>query len=427
MNEKSYNMYLKMLKLACRNVRAAICQENGITDTSQVQVKIRDRDGLVNIVAAIVSTPDSADTIYATRVERRLVIVSDVTILHQINAASVFIKSILKSRSARICQKQMVNYLMAERYLDAAWDYDMQNKTEDDSMPNVEYAKSVIIDRYSLNFIGGFLLTERPRIEPTILNGLKTQAFDERYSLMTEEQNAKIADRRYAREFESRTDVFLASSPVSFKVDTVKDTEQKSMIDVFINKSKTSETDIIAQLYQTSFANIPLQKRRRRFVNLKSKNRDVEICPENALGVKRQFSQIEATTKHTYIMNYFNDNMQLGSDRSSYYFEQEAWMYKYMWQTDGIIYAQSGNIYLPDGTAIAIPDSMTDYEFFHRINTVYAALFGFTPEDAVGGANWLIDSIRSAYTDEGNALYRLTVIDKRLENITAEREEQSKW
>ena len=196
---------------------------------------------------------------------------------------------------------------------------------------------------------------------------------------------------------------------------------------LFIKKSKTSETDIIAQLYQTSFANIPLQKRRRRFVNLKSKNRDVEICPENALGVKRQFSQIEATTKHTYIMNYFNDNMQLGSDRSSYYFEQEAWMYKYMWQTDGIIYAQSGNIYLPDGTAIAIPDSMTDYEFFHRINTVYAALFGFTPEDAVGGANWLIDSIRSAYTDEGNALYRLTVIDKRLENITAEREEQSKW
>ena len=193
MNEKSYNMYLKMLKLACRNVRAAICQENGITDTSQVQVKIRDRDGLVNIVAAIVSTPDSADTIYATRVERRLVIVSDVTILHQINAASVFIKSILKSRSARICQKQMVNYLMAERYLDAAWDYDMQNKTEDGSMPNVEYAKSVIIDSDSLNFIGGFLLTERPRIEPTILNGLKTQAFDERYSLMTEEQNAKIA------------------------------------------------------------------------------------------------------------------------------------------------------------------------------------------------------------------------------------------
>ena len=193
-------------------------------------------------------------------------------------------------------------------------------------MPNVEYAKSVIIDRYSLNFIGGFLLTERPRIEPTILNGLKTQAFDERYSLMTEEQNAKIADRRYAREFESRTDVFLASSPVSFKVDTVKDTEQKSMIDVFINKSKTSETDIIAQLYQTSFANIPLQKRRRRFVNLKSKNRDVEICPENALGVKRQFSQIEATTKHAYIMNYFNDNMQLGSDRSAYYVEQEVWM-----------------------------------------------------------------------------------------------------
>lgn len=427
MNDKSYNMYLKMLKLACRNVRAAICQENGITDVSQVQVKIRDRDGLVNIVAAIVRTPESADAIYGTRVERRLVVVSDTALLHPVNEASVFIQSILKSRSARICQKQMVNYLMAERYMDSAWDYDMQNKTEDGSMPNLEYAKSVIIEKYSLNFIGGFIFTERPRIEPSILSGLKVQAFDARYSLMTEEQSVKMADRKYAREFETRTDVFMSASPVSFKVDTVKDSKQKSMIDVFINKSKTSETDIIAQLYQSSFANMPLSKRRRRFVNLKSKNCDVDLCPENALDIKRQFSQIEATTKHTYIMSYFDDNMPLGSERAAYYFEQEAWMYQYMWQTDGLAYVQAGNIHLPDDTIIAIPDSMTDYEFFHRINTVYAALFGFTPEDAVGGVNWLIDSIRSAYTDEGNALYRLTVIDKRLENIEAKRKEQSRW
>jgi hypothetical protein len=172
---------------------------------------------------------------------------------------------------------------------------------------------------------------------------------------------------------------------------------------------------------------MPLQKRRRRFVNLQSKNRDVELCPERNLSIKRQFSQIEATTKHTYIMNYFNDHIGSAEDRRLYYFDQEAWMYKYIWQIEGNIYSQAGNIYLPDGKALSIPDSMTDYEFFHRVNTVYAALFGFTDSDVVGGNNWLIDSIRKAYTDEGNALYRLSIIDKRLEAITIAREEQKKW
>ena len=109
MNEKSYNMYLRMVKLACKNVCAAICQENGITEKDQVQVKVRDRDGLVNIVAAIMQSPDSAETIYASRVEKRLVIITDVKLLHAVDATTVFIKSILRSRSARICQKQLVN------------------------------------------------------------------------------------------------------------------------------------------------------------------------------------------------------------------------------------------------------------------------------------------------------------------------------
>lgn len=427
MNEKSYNLYLKMIKLACRNIVTAICQENGITEENQVQVKLRDRDGLVEIVAAIMRTPDSAETIYASRVDRRLVISSTVTLLHSVNTTSVFIQSILKSRSARICQKQITNYLMAERYLDSAWDYDKQFPSEDGSMPNLEFAKNIIIGKYSLNFIGGFLLTERPRIEPTILQGLRSQAFDKRYALTTEEQNNDLVNRRYTSEFGNRNDVFLTASPVAFHVDTSKDSEQRSMIDVFIRKTKVSETDIIAQLYQSSFADMPLQKRRRRFVNLKSKNVDVEICPERNLSVKRQFSQIEATTKHTYIMNYFNDNMGQQVDRRAYYFEQEAWMYKYIWQIDGAVYSQAGSIYLPDGKSVKIPDTMTDYEFFHRINTVYAALFGFTPDDVVGGNNWLIDSIRSAYTDEGNALYRLTIIDKRLEAFKAERKEQGIW
>ena len=102
-------------------------------------------------------------------------------------------------------------------------------------------------------------------------------------------------------------------------------------------------------------------------------------------------------------------------------------MYQYIWQTSGAVYSRDGSIYFPDGRAIAIPSAMSDYEFFHKINTVYAALFGFTSDDAVGGSNWLIDSIRSAYTDEGNALYRLAVIDERTKHITSEREAIKKW
>ena len=102
MNEKSYDMYLRMVKLACKNVRAAICQENGITEKDQVQVKVRDRDGLVNIVAAIMQSPDSAEMIYASRVEKRLVIITDGKLLHAVDATTVFIESILKSRSAII-------------------------------------------------------------------------------------------------------------------------------------------------------------------------------------------------------------------------------------------------------------------------------------------------------------------------------------
>ena len=42
---------------------------------------------------------------------------------------------------------------------------------------------------------------------------------------------------------------------------------------------------------------------------------------------------------------------------------------------------------------------------------MYASLFGFTADDMQG--NWLYDSIRRAYTDEGVANYRLALINAR--------------
>ena len=54
-------------------------------------------------------------------------------------------------------------------------------------------------------------------------------------------------------------------------------------------------------------------------------------------------------------------------------------------------------------------------QFFHKVNTTYAALFGFRDrEDSRGGREWLYDAIRKAYTDEGMADYRLAMIDAKL-------------
>lgn len=420
MNEKSYNMYSKVIKLACRNVKLAFCQENGITDTGHVRVKIRDRDGLVTITAAVFKNPESAKAVFSSRVQKRVSVLTELTDTKPIDIADVFIGSLLESRVSRVCQKRLILYLMAERYLMAAHSYDEAHPGEEKDQ-YLNYAKGVITERYSLNFIGGFVFDEGPRIESSVLTGLRELAFNPMYALTSEELTMKTVDRRYAREFESMRDVFVTGTPVAFDITDSKRVSDKSMIDVFVKKHKLSENEIITQLYESSFATMPLYKRRRRFVNLKSKNRDVEICPVGSLRIKRQFAQIEATTKHTYIINYFNQNRQLSADTDTYFFEQEAWMYHYMWQTTGVIYHQAGSIYLPDDTIIEVPENMKPWEFFHRVNTVYAALFGFTPEDARGGNNWLIDSIRSAYTDEGNALYCLMLIDNRIKEVKAER------
>lgn len=420
MNEKSHNLYLRVVKLACRNVKSAFCQENGIIeDADRVHVGIRDREGLIEIVSFIFKNPESARAVFHTRVKNRVTVMSDFPNIHDIDAADTFISSVLESRRSRISQKRLIMYLMTERYLASAYDYDKSHSNTENEC--LSYAKAMITDKYSLNLIGGFLFENRPLIEPSVLMGLKAAAFDSAYALSSEEYTMKLVERRYVKEFESRGDIFVTDTPVAFDMTPGKDAIGKSMIDVFVKKHKLSENEIITQLYESSFANMPAHKRRRRFVNLKSKNRDVEICPIGALKIKRQFAQIEATTKHSYITDYFNKNRPLSADMDSYMFEQEAWMYHYLWQTDGVIYHQNDQIYFPDDTVIEIPDSMKPWEFFHRINTVYAALFGFTQEDARGGSNWLIDSIRKAYTDEGNALYCLMLIDNRIKEIKSER------
>lgn len=420
MNDKSYNLYSKVIKLACRNVKSAFCQENGITDTKDVHVKIRDRDGLVAMVASMFKNPESARAAFTWRVEKRVRIVCDYPNIHAIDVPDVFIGSVLESRMSRISQKRIIIYVMAERYLAAAYDYDRSHPS-DEKDKCFNYAKSVLTEKYSLNVMGGFSFTGRPCIIPSVLSGLKASAFNPMYALYSEEMTAKLAERRYVKEFESRGDTFVTKTPIAFDMSPEKDVSDKSMIDVFVRKHKLSENEIITHLYESSFANMPLHKRRRRFVNLKSKNRDVEICPIGALKIKRQFAKIEATTKHSYIMNYFHKNKPMSADTETYLFEQETWMYHYLWQTDGVIYHQNDQIYFPDDTVIEIPDSMKPWEFFHRINTVYAALFGFTKEDTRGSNNWLIDSIRKAYTDEGNALYCLMLIDNRIKGIKSER------
>ena len=97
-----------------------------------------------------------------------------------------------------------------------------------------------------------------------------------------------------------------------------------------------------------------------------------------------------------------------------YYYQQEMKMYQHMWGTEELVYIKGGRMYFPNGTSIVVPHNTEPWSLLHKVNATYGSLFGYTSDDAEGGSNWLYDSIRCAYTDEGLAEYRLAMIDARL-------------
>jgi hypothetical protein len=119
-------------------------------------------------------------------------------------------------------------------------------------------------------------------------------------------------------------------------------------------------------------------------------------------------------------MDSYADRIKQGQgiDTNRQFFNFEANMYRKLWNIDKPIVYRNGKLIFPDGAIAAVENGKLPFETLHKINAIYAALFGFGPDDISNPTDWLYNSIRAAYTDEGNAMYRMAMIEARLKGRT---------
>ncbi len=420
MTTKNYNVYIKMIKLACNNVKTEICKLN-LFKESQVQVKIRAKDTLVVLTERIVKHSKNAITLYSKKADKFLVIRCSEPTIHMATASEIFVESIVKSRDARVAQKRLVELGAAEHFLHDAYVYDTKHPVSDKKFLAIEKAKDIVAAVYSLNILGSFDFTAiGPKINDKVKETLEEMAYNPKFSFLTKEQVDRLTENKYVSEFKKQLSVFEKKDTAAVENTVKMDKVRKVVKQARVHSKETpitSKTLLLTDLYRGAFAELPLSNRRRKFINLKVRNNDILIAPKSALPTKRQFASIESMTKHNYIMDFYADQMPVDMDPSNnaqYLFRQENKMYKYMWGVVQSVHYQQGRLVFPDGTNMVVPKDEAPHEFFHKVNTTYAALFGFTREDERGGKEWLYDAIRKAYTDEGTADYRLAMIEARL-------------
>lgn len=425
MNEKAYNMYLKMIKLGLLNVKSEITRLNMFNE-GELQVKIRGKDTLIKYVEAIVKDPKNAVANYKDKVDRLIVTRSNKPQIRTTSASTIFIESVIKSREARVAQKHLIDYSLAERYLQEAWEFDSKNPGLRRGETAIDKAKEVIAKTYSLNFLSNLVTNAgNPHLDETVKENLIKKAFDRKYSFATQETTQHVIRKRYQAEFVPRLSLFTLKNEArenALKIDAIRSSSKtpaakRSPFHSVKETAVTSETLMLTELYKGTFAALPFTNKRRKFVNLKLRSNDILVCPIRNLAIKKQYSDIESMTKHTYIYDFYRDQMPSNldeTDAAQYYFRQENHMYQYMWGTKNSVHYQSGRLYFPDSTNVIVPPEYKPYEFFHKVNATYAALFGFGPQDVRGGKFWLYDTVRKAYTDEGTADYRLAMIEARL-------------
>lgn len=406
MNDGVYNRCIKMASLACENVKRDLASVNHIQNANSIRIKVRSKETLADYIEKMMKSSQNAMAIYRSRIQSLLVIESDDKRLKNISdAGEYFIKSIMRSRDARVCQKYLIDLLAAELYCKDAFSYDKRCPYKQVSESAMEMAKNVVSRKYPLNFMDNFDFSGEPHIKEDILENLRKQAFNRRYAFGTFEASVDIAAKKYEKEYLARRDFFTENR---------KD-KPKKVFQSLKDRAFTPESLIIADLYRGAFAHLPAQNKVRRFVNLKARNRDIEICPPKNLSMKRQFATIDAMTMHRYIYDFYTDNKPSdiqGKDIDIYYFRQELAMYRHMWGETANVTYRNGRIVFGDGSSVELPSDVSPYEGLHRVNAAYGALFGFTPDDMKG--DWLYDSVRQAYTSEGMAEYRLAMIEAKL-------------
>ena len=417
MNDKVYNRCLKIARLGCESVRRGLAVANNIQNQDVISVKVKGRDKLVEYVEKIMKHSTNALAVYRSRVHSLLVVESDdKRLVKTAIAGELFIKSVLKSRESRMCQKQLVDLISAEIYFQEAALYDRRYPYKQIADSAIEYAKHVVLRLQPSAFMKYFQFDSKPHIDENVYKTLVTQAFDKRYALGTMENIKELANKKYESDYVSRKDFFVETNrKTGVSVSDTRLIEAKRTITSVKDRVFTPESLIIADLYKGAFANLSSQNKIRRFVNLKARNSDIDICPIRNLSAKRQFATIDAMTMHRYIYDFYTDHKPaniMSKDLPIYYFKQELGMYRNMWGEDANVIYKNGKLYFGDGSSVAVPDDVAPHEGLHRVNAAYGALFGFTPDDMKG--DWLSDSVRQAYTSEGMAEYRLAMIDARM-------------
>lgn len=429
MQEKMYNLYLVISKLAGNSVRRAICQENGMDDLKAVSIKFGGRNTIVQLVSDIMGY-NKSNTVdkFKKTAEKLVTVKSNVVIRHQIDNAKVFVESIVKSKDSRNCQRYLVDYLMAERYFKEAYDYDVLHHVNA-KKSSVEKAKAVIRDMYSLNFLSGFFFDGPcPKLDQHLKEQLCSRAFDPLYSCTTEEKTMELMQKKYLKEFSSRKEAYISDATDTerfFRAENMRrrlDATNKPAVRAAEEKAiqNSANPAMNVDLYRSMFIQLPTERRKRRFRNLKHMNSDILTCHKKELNYKQQYANIEYKTKHSFIQDCYTDKLgqAKGIDTNRQYFNFEANMYRKLWDIDKPIVYKQGKLYFPDGAIAAVEKGRPPFETLHKINAIYAALFGFGPDDISNPTDWLFNSIRAAYTDEGVALYRMAMVEARLKGRT---------
>lgn len=429
MQEKMYNLYLVISKLAGNSVRRAICQENGMDDLKMISIKFKGKTPLVKLVNNIMgyTKSNAVETFRATSAPL-FSVNSEVTIHHEIDKDKVFIESILKSKDARNCQKWLIDYLMAEKYFHEAYAYDKLNHNNS-KVSAVEKAKAVIREVYSLNFLSGFFFDDAcPKLDQQLKEQLCFRAFDPLYSCTTEEKTMELMQKKYLADFSSRKEAYVSDSTDTeryFRAENMRrslSATEKPAVRAAEERALQNSANPASHvdLYRSAFIQLPTEKRKRKFINLKHYHSDIITCRKQDISFKKQYAEIEFKTKHDYIMDSYADRIKQGQgiDTNRQFFNFEANMYRKLWNIEKPIVYRNGKLIFPDGAIAAVENGKLPFETLHRINAIYAALFGFGPDDISNPTDWLYNSIRAAYTDEGNAMYRMAMIEARLKGRT---------
>lgn len=409
MEKREVNISRRIAVLACRNLSNQLSKMNGFLNFNHIRVHVVDEGKLYEAIWAICRGEPAE--MHRQEIDSTVAIHSRKPLTHTVDKASTLMRSIEASVEARSCQKKLVTLFAAEEYLRVAYDYDCSNG----GTKAQQAAFNILTEMFSPRFMKNFILKGRPQVDPVVKSRLYDKAFDRRYAFSNEMDIRTMAHDRYLSKYFSRDDFFLKPKRrglFQYKTEAV----------TLLPRPMEDEIDIklFRKLNVMEYADMPLHHKQRKVVNLNARCRDIFECPVRVLPSKAKYLQIELKTKHSYIMSYYNNGLRVGMNRketAEYYLRKEAEMYQSIWHTDESVYCDGETITLHTGIDIPIPEGQAPYEVLHRVNAVYAALFGFTPDDVETGMKWSDKSVRKAYTDEGMANYRFAVTGARMSGI----------